>query len=483
MRLSELTSVLAGVKFAGDAEINDITFDSRAVAPGSLFVALVGTNADGHRFVRDAVTAGASAVMVEHAIEGLNVPQVAVKDSRAALGKVSARFFDYPSRRLKVIGVTGTNGKTTTTHLIRSILEAAGKQAGLIGTIAYAVGTAETPAVNTTPESLVVQRLLSEMAASGLEYAAVEVSSHALDQGRVDDVDFAAAVFTNLSREHLDYHKDMPSYARAKGRLFKLLGADAVAVANGDDPHTSGVLRGWAGNVVRFGFGAAAEVRAVSIETTLEGSVCKVTSPWGEMDLTTPMPGKHNVYNCLAAAAVTGALGIAAGAIVKGVAKLSCVSGRLEAVDEGQPFAVFVDYAHSDDALENVLNAVRTLTQKRVIVVFGCGGDRDTSKRPRMRAVAEELADHCVVTSDNPRSEEPGAIIEQIMRGVRDESKFTVEPDRATAIRRGIELAGPGDVLLIAGKGHETYQIFKDRRIHFDDREVAREVLRGMVSK
>ena len=336
---------------------------------------------------------------------------------------------------------------------------------------------------NTTPSIIELYSLLGSMYKEGIRNSILEVSSHSLDQGRVDDVDFAAAVFTNLSPEHLDYHKDMPSYARAKGRLFKTLGADAVAVANADDPHTPEVIRGRAENMIRFGFGGPADVRAVSFETTLGGSVCKVTSPWGEMDLTTPMPGKHNVYNCLAAAAVSGALGIGTDAIVKGIADLSCVSGRLEPVEEGQEFAVFVDYAHSDDALENVLNAVRTLTDKRVIVVFGCGGDRDASKRPRMRAVAEELADHCVVTSDNPRGEEPGAIIEQIMRGVRDESKFTVEPDRATAIRCGIELARPGDLVLIAGKGHETYQIFRDRRIHFDDREVAREVLRRAVSK
>ena len=314
--------------------------------------------------------------------------------------------------------------------------------------------------------------------------AALEVSSHALDQGRIDEVKFAAGVFTNLSGEHIDYHKDMPSYARAKSKLFAQLSADAVAVANADDRYTKEVLRKTrAGRVVRYGFGAGAAVRATVLETGLGGSRFRVSSPWGELHLTTQLPGEHNVYNCLAAAAATAVLGVDVAAVTEGIARLGVVPGRLEAVDAGQDFAVFVDYAHSDHALENALKAAKKLTSGRVIVVFGCGGDRDRSKRPRMRAVAEELADHCVVTSDNPRTEDPQDIIDQIMRGARDLSKFTVEVDRRSAIRRAVEAAAGGDLVLIAGKGHETYQIFKDRTIHFDDREVARDVLREVTGR
>jgi len=483
MRLSELISVLPGTKLSHDADITGIAFDSRTVKPGELFVALVGAKADGHDFVRAAVASGAAAVLAQRRTQEIDVPQLVVKDSRAALGKLSARFLNYPSRQLRVIGVTGTNGKTTTTYLIRSIAEAAGKKAGIIGTIAYFTGVEEVSAVNTTPESLLTQQLLSEMVDAGMDYAAMEVSSQALDQGRVDDVDFAAGVFTNLSREHLDYHKTMASYARAKGRLFAKLSGDAVLVVNGDDRYVEKVIGRRRRGVIRFGFKRDVDVRVVSFETGVRGSRARVLSPWGEIDLVTPLAGKHNVYNCVAASTVLAALGIDMGAVVRGVAGLSCVRGRLEPVDEGQDFAVFVDYAHTDEALKNVLRTVRELTKKRVIVAFGCGGERDVSKRPRMSRTAEKLADHCVVTSDNPRGEDPEVIIDQIMRGARDLSKFTVESDRRAAITGAIGMARPGDLVLIAGKGHETCQIFKDRRIHFDDREIAREVLRKVVSK
>jgi len=481
MQLSHLISVLPRVRVRGDAKITGLCFDSRRVKRGDLFVALVGANADGHAFVPDAVASGAAAVLVERAVPGINVPQVVVKDTREALGKLSARFLNYPSRRLKVVGVTGTNGKTTTTYLIRAIVEAAGKKAGIIGTIAYSTGVEETEAVNTTPESLLTQQLLSEMVRAGMEYAVMEVSSQALDQGRVNDVDFAAAVFTNLSREHLDYHKTMARYARAKARLFALLPENAVSVVNGDDRYAK-IVVGDRRGVVRFGFKKGMDVRVVRCETGVKGSRFSIVSPWGEMDLVTPLPGRHNVYNCVAAVSVAAALDIDRAAIARGVAALSSVPGRLEPVDVGQKFAVFVDYAHTAVALENVLMTVRELTKHRVIVLFGCGGERDKSKRRRMRVAAESLADHCVVTSDNPRGEDPKAIIDQVMRGAEDLSKFTVEIDRRVAITRAIELARPGDLVLIAGKGHETVQIFKDRRVRFDDREVAREVLRKAAS-
>ncbi len=484
MKLSELASAVASrCVGTSDVEIEGITFDSRAVKPGDLFAALVGAKSDGHAFAAQAVASGASALLVERRLEGFDVPQIVVSDSRAALGKISATFYGRPSSRVKVIGVTGTKGKTTTTFIIRSILQAAGKTSGLIGTIAYSFGGEDIAAVNTTPESLVVQRLLSDMEKHGCEYAPMEVSSIALEEGRVSDVAFAAGLFTNLQPEHMDYHQDMTSYARAKGKLFDLLAPDAPAVVNADSEWMGEVLGGSKRNVLRFGFGELADVRVTRMESLVDGSRFTVVSPWGEIEFRTELPGRHNVYNCLGALAVTGALGIAPKKLVEGVAALKNVLGRLERVDEGQPFAVFVDYAHTDDSLRNVLSTVRPLTTGRVIVVFGCGGDRDKTKRPRMRGVCEELADLCVVTSDNPRGEDPKAILSDIMRGVRDAGKFTVEPNRRTAIRMAVEMAKPGDLVLIAGKGHETYQIFKTRRIHFDDREVAREALREALDR
>ena len=318
MLLSELKSFVPGATITGDAEIGDIVYDSRKVKPGDLFVALVGASVDGHEFVRGAVDSGAVAAMVERAIGGIVVPQLLVDDTRLSLGRVSAGFFDCPSQRMKVIGVTGTNGKTTTTHLIRSVLEAAGLVSGMIGTIAYSVGGEELPAPNTTPESLVVQRLLAQMVDAGAGYAAMEVSSHALDQGRVDDVEFAAGVFMNLSPEHLDFHKDMPSYARAKGKLFQKLPPGAVAVVNADDDYVDDVVFGTAADVIRFGFASGVDVRITDFETGLEGSRCTIESPWGKLTLSTGMPGRHNVYNCVAAAAVTAAMGIDTESVVRG---------------------------------------------------------------------------------------------------------------------------------------------------------------------
>ena len=485
MRLSELKSVLDEVKVLGDpnVEITDITYDSRKAAAGTIFVALVGATVDGHRYADAAVEAGASALVVEREVPGVVVPQLVVPNSRRALGKIARRFCEDPSKHVKVIGVTGTNGKTTVTCLMRSIFEAAGERPGVIGTISYVVGDREIPAVNTTPESLNIQEMLAEMLSAGVNYAAVEVSSHALDQYRVDDVTFAAGVFTNLTPEHLDYHKDMTSYAQAKSKLFATLSKDAVAVVNADDRYSSTVSAGTQAKKLSYGFSDGADVRVRSLECDSTGNRFEIESPWGVLRVTTALPGRHNVYNCLAALTVTAALGLPVEKAVEGIAALQVIPGRLERVDEGQDFRVFVDYAHSDDALENVLTAVRDLTDRRVIVVFGCGGDRDVTKRPRMRAVAEELADHAVVTSDNPRSEDPRAIIDQIMTGVRDRSKFTVEPDRRAAVAAAVRMAKPGDVVLIAGKGHETYQILRDRRVHFDDREVAREELRKVVAR
>jgi UDP-N-acetylmuramoyl-L-alanyl-D-glutamate--2,6-diaminopimelate ligase len=344
----------------------------------------------------------------------------------------------------------------------------------------YIVGGRETPAPNTTPESCTVQELLAQMADEKITHAVMEVSSHSLEQHRVEDVEFAAGVFTNLTPEHLDYHKTMRAYACAKAKLFKALPADAPAAVNADDRWCDKVTRVKRRNRFRYAIRREAEVKVTGLDVSARGSRFTVASPWGTFEIRTVLPARHNVYNCLAAATVTAALGIDPEDVAEGIARVTCVRGRLEPVAAGQDFTVLVDYAHTTAALESVLKAVRELTKTRLIVLFGCGGDRDKSKRPRMRAAAEKIADRVVVTSDNPRTENPLAIIDRIMKGVRDRSKFTIEPDRRAAIAKAIGMARPGDVVLLAGKGHEDYQIIGDRRFHLDDREEALKALKAL---
>jgi len=462
--------------------IKGLAYDSRNVFPGCLFFAVKGQNLDGHDFVEEAVSRGAVAVVAERKVVlPKDVPLLLVPSSRLALASASSVFFGEPSKKLKVVGVTGTNGKTTTTFLIRSILNEAGVPAGLIGTVYYCVGGREIPAVRTTPESLDIQALFAGMVEEGLVAAVVEASSHALEQGRLRGIDFCAAVFTNLSPEHLDYHGDMTSYKSAKGKLFSALPPEARAIINIDDQAGREFARETPARVATYALDERGNFSASIQKMGLGETSFVLGFPGGSIEIETPLVGLHNVYNILAAFATSNLVfEIEPECIARGIRNLKGVPGRLERIECGQDFPVLVDYAHTDDALRRVLVSLRPLVKGRLIVVFGCGGDRDRSKRPRMGRVAEEFADLIWLTNDNPRSEEPAAIIQEIERGIKERGKVTVESDRARAIHQALSSARRGDLVLITGKGHESVQIFRDSVVPFDDRIVAREGLRDL---
>jgi UDP-N-acetylmuramoyl-L-alanyl-D-glutamate--2,6-diaminopimelate ligase len=503
MTLGELATVLQTREVLPAAwrerEISEIVHDSRKAVPGSLFVAVRGFHSDGHRFIPQAVRQGAVAVVGEE--EGTAVPGAAaimlpVPDSRKALAALAAKFFGYPSRRLALVGITGTNGKTTTSYLVKSVIEAAGSAAGLIGTIDYRIGSMVYPAPNTTPESLDLQRLFAEMAGQGIGHCVMEVSSHALALGRTDGCEFRVAAFTNLTQDHLDFHRTMEEYFQAKLLLFSGLGPGSTAVVNADDVRAPEIIRRTRARVITFGTTAPADVRpAGAVMHGMHGLSFTVITPRGTIELSSPLVGRHNVSNILAAVGIAVALGITGETIAAGVRSMRAVPGRMEKVDEGQPFGVIVDYAHTEDALHRLLDAVREVAAGRMITVFGCGGDRDRTKRPKMGAVAARMSDMVIVTSDNPRTEDPHAIIAEIEAGMSAAGRraaltddlgspgartpYLVLPDRATAIERAIGLAERGDVVVLAGKGHEDYQILGERKVPFDDREHARRAIRG----
>jgi UDP-N-acetylmuramoyl-L-alanyl-D-glutamate--2,6-diaminopimelate ligase len=471
--------------FTGDRSIAAIAYDSRRVVAGAVFVALKGLRADGGAFTEQAASRGAIAVVSQSPPpDGFPVPWLTVSDARLALALLADRFFDHPSRRMPVIGVTGTNGKTTTAYLLASILDAAGLRAGMLGTVAYRIGGEDREASRTTPEAPDVQQLLSEMLRQGCKSAVMEVSSHALSLKRVDGMRYAAAIFSNLTRDHLDFHEDMEAYFAAKRRLFEMLPDDAPGVINLDDPRGPSLVE-VCRTPVTYAVNAAADVTPGSIEMTLAGLRFDVKTPTGTARLSSKLVGRPNVYNILAATAAAAALDISIEAIETGIATLAGVPGRFEVVSqEADQVTVVVDYAHTDDALRNLLETARPLSSKRLITVFGCGGDRDRSKRSLMGMVAARLSDVVVITSDNPRSEDPARIIEEIELGIpagRDASPRTpvIESlvDRAAAIERAVSIANAGDVVLIAGKGHEKYQQIGDRVLPFDDGEVARAAL------
>ena len=475
-------AVGADVPARGDAtSIVGITYDSRKVGPGFLFCCIPGVVTDGHLFAPEAVAAGAAALVTQRSL-GLGVPELVVEDARVAAALAAAEFYGRPSDDLLMLGVTGTNGKTTTTFMLESILRAEGRPAGLIGTIETHIGATVRPGVRTTPESVDLQALLAEMVAAGVGGVAMEVTSHALALHRVDGIKFAAAAFTNLSQDHLDFHSGMEDYFEAKRALFTRERADKGAV-NVDDPYGARLLAESDIPSIGFGVNAEAEVSATDIVMDPTESRFSIRSPKGDVAIRTPLVGVFNVYNCLAAAAVALQAGIGLDAIERGLCDLRAVPGRFESIDAGQPFTVVVDYAHTPDSLDNVLRAARDVADRsggRVLCVFGAGGDRDRAKRPLMGAVAAKLADYVIVTSDNPRSEDPRSIVDQILEGVVAESRNgpdRVLVDRAEAISAGVVEARPGDVLVIAGKGHETGQEFATETIPFDDRDVAREAL------
>ena len=472
MRLDELfddvPEPVAGV------EVGALAYDNRVVTEGTLFFCVPGFTQDGHDFAPDAVARGAAALVVERPL-GLGVPEVLVPSVRAAMAPAAARFNGDPTARLQTTGVTGTNGKTTTAFLVRALLEAAGRPTGLLGTVKSVVGGVEREVQRTTPEAVDLQRTFREMLDAGDQACVMEVSSHALDLHRVDAIHFAAAIFTNLTQDHLDFHDTMEDYFAAKRRLFTALGPDH-AVVNLDDPYGAR-LATELGDAVTFALDHDATYRAFEVQTGLGGSRFTVRSPDGEHELTSPLTGRFNVSNVLGAFAAARCLGVEADVAIGAIAGAGQVPGRFQAVSEGQDYAVLVDYAHTPDSLENVLRAARGLTNQRLHVVFGCGGDRDRGKRPLMGEIAVRLADRVIVTSDNPRSEDPAAIIEEILVGSGREVEHEV--DRRVAIDRAIATAARGDVIVIAGKGHEQGQEFAGgRKIPFDDVTVARESLR-----
>jgi UDP-N-acetylmuramoyl-L-alanyl-D-glutamate--2,6-diaminopimelate ligase len=474
MEIDQLIAALAPSDVLGRApvEIADLAYDARAAGLGSLFFCVPGTRADGHEFAAAAVANGAVALVVERPLE-LDVPQLVVPSARAAMAVAADEFFGHPTEELQVAGVTGTNGKTTTAFLLYAILAAAGRRPGLLGTIESRVGGERRPAVRTTPEAIDLQREFREMLDAGDRSAAVEATSHGSALGRLDHVRFGALVFTNLTQDHLDFHGTLEEYFDAKRRLF--IETRPPAAVNVGDAHgrlLAEKLRGQ-NELLTFGLTDDAELRADELELGPRGARFRA----GGIELETRLRGRFNVENVLGAVAAARLLEIPDDAIAYGIRELRGVPGRFEAVDEGQPFAVLVDYAHTPDSLENVLRTARDLAQSRVICVFGCGGDRDRGKRPLMGRIATELADVAIVTSDNPRSEEPEAIIAEILEGA---DGAEVEPDRREAIARAVGEAGEGDVVVIAGKGHEQGQQFADHTVPFDDREVAREALRRL---
>jgi len=457
-------------------DIRDLAYDSRAVEPGALFFCVPGARADGHDFAAEAVSRGAAALVVERPLD-LPVPQLVVEDARSAMAAAACEFFGHPSHELLVAGVTGTNGKTTTAFLLFAILAAAGLRPGLLGTIECRVGGERRPAVRTTAEAIDLQRALREMLEAGDRSCAMEATSHGSQLRRLDGLRFSALVFTNLTQDHLDFHGTLERYYQAKRRLF-LEGERPPAAINVGDEHgrrLAAELRSLGHErLLTFGLAGDADVRAEGLELSPGGAVFSASG----LELRTRLLGRFNVENVLAAVAAARLLDLPGEAIATGVAAVRGVPGRFEAVDEGQPFAVVVDYAHTPDSLANVLRTARDLAEGRLICVFGCGGDRDRGKRPLMGRVASSAADLVVVTSDNPRSEQPQAIIRQILEGV--EGEVEVEPDRARAIARALDAARPGDVVVIAGKGHEQGQEVAGRTLPFDDREVARDFLRSL---
>jgi UDP-N-acetylmuramoyl-L-alanyl-D-glutamate--2,6-diaminopimelate ligase len=463
-------------------DVSGVAYDSRQVQPGNVFVALKGLKAAGTDFAEEAIRRGAVAVVSDQAASSTTaVPWITVPDARGAMASLAAEFYSHPSRSMQVVGITGTNGKTTTAYLLRAVFVAAGKKCGLLGTVTYSLGDQELPASRTTPEAPDVQRMFRQMVDSGCAACVMEVSSHALAMRRVDETTFAAGVFTNLTRDHLDYHRDMESYFAAKKRLFEMLPAGAPGAINLDDPRAEAVRKVTA-TPVTYAINKPADVTPGPLSLTFDGLEFDARTPQGSVHVKSKLVGRPNVSNILATVAVATSLGLPVAAIERGLSSLGGVPGRFEVVSQpGDDIAVVIDYAHTDDALKNLLETARPLAPRRVITVFGCGGDRDRTKRPLMGAVASRLSDVVVITSDNPRTEDPSRIIDEIKRGVpaseRDQKRAFTIVDRREAIQFAIGTAAPGDLVLLAGKGHEKSQTIGTRELPFDETAIAREAL------
>jgi len=469
-----LRDLMGSPSGAPEVEISGLAYSSKSVAPGTLFFCVPGFKTDGHEFAADAVERGAAALVCERPL-GLGVPEVVVPDARAAMGPAAASFYGDPTAELKVVGVTGTNGKTTTAFLTRALLEAGGIRTGLLGTVTSVVGGREEPVERTTPEAIDLQATFRRMLEQGDRACVMEVSSHALELGRADSIRFACRVFTNLTQDHLDFHPTMEDYFAAKRKLFETDGPPSVV--NVDDEYGRRIVAETDPHATTYSLMRDADYRARDVEFNTASSRFACETPDGTVQVEMPLPGLFNVSNALAAVGAARALGVPLDAIPPALARAHRVPGRFEPVDEGQDFAVLVDYAHTPDSLENVLRAARQITRGRLIVVFGAGGDRDRSKRPLMGEVASALADRVIVTSDNPRSEDPDSIVDQVLAGAGSGAEREV--DRRRAISLAIDGAREGDVVVIAGKGHEQGQEFEGgRKEPFDDVSVAREALR-----
>ena len=476
--LEELVSGLAVAEVSGDlaCEISSIEYDSRRVTPGALFVALPGEKVDGAVYIEDAAQRGAVAIVTQTPCAlGGSFPCIQVANARQALARLASSFYGHPAEKLCPLAITGTNGKTTVSFMLREILNAAGRRPGLLGTVRYEIGDRVLPAARTTPESPDIQRMLAQMERSGCDSVIMEISSHALDQHRVDGIGFDTAIFTNLTQDHLDYHGTLEDYFEVKSRLFSQVHRSAVI--NSDDPWGRRLLSEYnhTTDTISYGFEEGAQVRGLDAQSDANGSRMRVESPWGSVEICLQLIGRFNLSNALAAFAAAASLGIPSDVIARALGEMEHIPGRLEQVP-GQPGKrVFVDYAHTDDALRNVLEALREITAGKLIVVFGCGGNRDCGKRKLMGEVAARVADYAIITNDNPRAEIPEKIAGDIAAGFDSERKYEILLDRRAAIARGIELIGKQDVLLVAGKGHETYQEFNGTIIPFDDREAVRE--------
>jgi len=468
-----------------DPVIKDLCYDSRKVVPGSIFFAIPGLKEDGFHYVQEAITRGAVAVVTQQPMRTI-VPCVGVKDVLPAMSQIADVLYEHPSQNLHIVGVTGTNGKTTVSYFIEAIWKKSGKKSGLLGTVNYRWNDRTYPAPHTTALSVELQRILNQMTKECVRHVVMEVSSHALALHRVNHVDFDVAVFTNLSQDHLDFHGSLENYFESKALLFRRLGTltkkKVTAVINGDDPYFERIVNLVQGNQLLYGMSDQCHFRALNIKYTDRGTSFDMTCPEGQFPVKLLLVGRYNVHNALAAAAAAYSGGTPIDHIIEGLVKLEKVPGRLERIDQGQDFSVFVDYAHTDDALSHVLETLRPLTKNKLLSVFGCGGDRDRGKRPLMGKVATSLSDYTIITSDNPRSENPEKIAQEIKLGIEsaDEDKFCIILERQRAIEEALRRARQGDVVVIAGKGHETMQIFSDRSVQFDDREVTKSILTSL---
>ncbi|MDR1613778.1 MAG: UDP-N-acetylmuramoyl-L-alanyl-D-glutamate--2,6-diaminopimelate ligase [Planctomycetota bacterium] len=487
MLLSELSKEIRNAAVAGNAdpEILSVSCDSREVEPGALFAALRGSRDDGQRYIREAVDRGAAAVLTHTGADGdPGVPRILVEEPRKALGEAADAFYKHPSRKITLLGVTGTNGKTTTAYLVRHLLNSNGVRCGMLGTIEYDNGRDSIPSPLTTPDAVAFTRFLAEMVENGCRAAVAETSSHALEQRRVWPHQFSAAIFTNLTRDHLDYHQTMETYLEAKRILFRELGSEAAAVVNLDDPHAAKMRESVAARVFGFSLapGAAASDDKAAVEiiaSDLRGQAFRAEGAGLAGEYFVPLVGMHNVQNATGALMALAAIGVEPKGLREALRSFPPVPGRLERMESPAGVTAFVDYSHTDGALRSVLGVLRPLLGAgRLITVFGCGGDRDRGKRPLMARAAEERSDLVVVTSDNPRTEDPLAIIDDVMKGFKESGKVKVDPDRARAVELAVSGARPGDVILVAGKGHENYQILGKQKIHLDDRELVRDAFR-----